>query len=215
MRRGGNQCEVRCSWQRRDRTSLRCSVAVGVRLRCAGCASARSARAQQRRSAAIVGSSWSTRRCCGSAPIRTTCRSRTSKGEGFENKLAELLADKLGKAARLYLVSASDRLRAQYARRAPLRRHHGLRRRATTWCRAPIPTTARPMRSCSKQGRSSTASTRSDDPRLKGKRIGIVAGTPPATYMATQRPDGQRPSLIRWWSTRASILRRDADDARP
>ena len=35
------------------------------------------------------------------------------KGEGFENKLAELLAAKLGKTLSLYLFSASDRLRAR------------------------------------------------------------------------------------------------------
>ena len=32
----------------------------------------------------------------GSAPIRTTCRSRTRPGEGFENKIAELMAQRLG-----------------------------------------------------------------------------------------------------------------------
>ena len=42
-------------------------------------------------------SSWSIPRCSGCAPIRTICRSPTSKGEGFENKLAELFAEKLDK----------------------------------------------------------------------------------------------------------------------
>ena len=36
------------------------------------------------------------RRPCGSAPIPTTCRSRTRASEGFENKLAELVAHELG-----------------------------------------------------------------------------------------------------------------------
>ena len=31
-------------------------------------------------------------RCFASAPIRTTCRSRTARGEGFENRIAELIA---------------------------------------------------------------------------------------------------------------------------
>ena len=39
-------------------------------------------------------------------------------------------------------IPAGDRLRPQHARRAQVRRDHGLRRRATSWCRTPIPITA-------------------------------------------------------------------------
>ncbi len=48
------------------------------------------------------------------------------KGEGFENKLAELFADKLQKKLDYMYLPAGDRLRADDARRASLRRHHGL-----------------------------------------------------------------------------------------
>jgi ABC-type amino acid transport substrate-binding protein len=33
---------------------------------------------------------------CASAPTATTCRSRTEAGEGFENRIAEMMADDLG-----------------------------------------------------------------------------------------------------------------------
>ena len=48
------------------------------------------------------------------------------KGEGFENKLAELFADKLQKKLDYIVLPAGHRLRADDARRASLRRHHGL-----------------------------------------------------------------------------------------
>ena len=54
-------------------------------------------RAGQGRGAAKKALNSSIRTCCGCAPIRTICRSPTTKGEGFENKLAELFAAKLGK----------------------------------------------------------------------------------------------------------------------
>src|SRR6202040_2639031 len=46
----------------------------------------------------------------------------TETGEGFENKLAELLAGQLGKGLCLYLVSASAGIRAQYAACLQMRR---------------------------------------------------------------------------------------------
>ena len=48
------------------------------------------------------------------------------KGEGFENKLAELFAEKLQQEAGLHVLPAGDRLRPNDARRPSLRRHHGL-----------------------------------------------------------------------------------------
>ena len=44
----------------------------------------------------------STRMCCASAPIHRTCRSRDESGEGFENKLAELVAEKTGRKSVAY-----------------------------------------------------------------------------------------------------------------
>ena len=104
----------------------------------------------------------------------------TEKGEGFENKLAELLAGKLGQGACLYLVSAGPRLRAQYAR---------VRTDATSMMGVPqgddmVQVTNPYYRTAYalvfKQGSGLDGVDTLGDPRLKGKRIGIVAGTPPA-----------------------------------
>ena len=48
------------------------------------------------------------------------------KGEGFENKLGELFAEKLQKKLDYMLLSASDRVRPDDACRTSLRRHHGI-----------------------------------------------------------------------------------------
>ena len=71
--------------------------------------------------------SWSTRTGCGSAPTPATCRISNQAGEGFENKIAELLAAELGRRPTYTWYPQTDRLRAQHARRRPVRpgdRHH-------------------------------------------------------------------------------------------
>ena len=53
-----------------------------------------------------------------------------SRGAGFENKLAEFIAEKLGKRVRLYLVGAAARLHPQHAQGGRLRRRDGRARQA-------------------------------------------------------------------------------------
>ena len=54
--------------------------------------------------------------CCASAPIRTTCRSRTSAGEGFENAHRGRWSPRdLGRRVRVRLVAAAPRLHPQHA----------------------------------------------------------------------------------------------------
>ena len=55
-----------------------------------------------------------------------------------------------------------------------------------SWCRPPTHITTPPMRWCSGRAADWTASTSLEDPRLKGKHIGVVAGTPPATVLVQQ-----------------------------
>ena len=116
------------------------------------------------------------------------------QGEGFENKLAELFAAKLDKTARLHVVPAVDRLRAHDARLVPLRRHHGLPAGRRPGAEHQSVLSQRLCARVQARERISTGSIRSATRVCKGKRIGIVAGTPPATYlvahglMATAKP---------------------------
>ena len=68
------------------------------------------------------------------------------KGEGFENKIAELFAADLGVPVRYtYYPDSMGFIRSTLnARRCD--HHHGHGRRATNCCRTPIPTIARPTR---------------------------------------------------------------------
>ena len=99
-----------------------------------------------------LGGTGRSARCSGSAPTRATCHSPTRQGEGFENKLAELLASKLNEPVSYTYYPQVDRLRAQHAERAALRRGDGRvagrRPRADDQSR----TTTRPMRSIFKPG---------------------------------------------------------------
>jgi quinoprotein dehydrogenase-associated probable ABC transporter substrate-binding protein len=107
----------------------------------------------------------------------------TDKGQGLENKLAELLADKLGKG-----LSYSWYPQATGFVRNTLAAHKcdvimGIPQGDDiVQVTNPYYRTAYAL--VFKQGRGLEGVDTLGDPRLKGKRIGIVAGTPPGNNMA-------------------------------
>jgi quinoprotein dehydrogenase-associated probable ABC transporter substrate-binding protein len=107
----------------------------------------------------------------------------TDKGQGFENKLAELLADKLGKG-----LSYSWYPQATGFVRNTLGAHKcdvimGIPQGDDiVQVTNPYYRTAYAL--VFNQGHGLDGVDTLGDPRLKGKRIGIVAGTPPANNMA-------------------------------
>jgi hypothetical protein len=103
------------------------------------------------------------------------------KGEGFENKLAELFAGSCKKLDYMYFPQATGFVRMTLgAHRCDVIMGFP---QGDDLVQAPIPITARPTR-CAKPGSGLDGVETLEDPRLKGKQIGIVAGTPPATNMA-------------------------------
>jgi quinoprotein dehydrogenase-associated probable ABC transporter substrate-binding protein len=105
------------------------------------------------------------------------------KGEGFENKLAELLAAKLGKKlGYTYVPQVTGFIRNT------LGSHRcdvimGFPQGAEL-AQVTIPYYRTTYALVFKPGSGLDDVTALDDPRLKDKRIGIVAGTPPSTNMA-------------------------------
>jgi quinoprotein dehydrogenase-associated probable ABC transporter substrate-binding protein len=105
------------------------------------------------------------------------------KGEGFENKLAELLAEKLGKKlGYTYVPQVTGFIRNT------LGSHRcdvimGFPQGAEL-AQVTIPYYRTTYALVFKPGSGLEDVTALDDPRLKDKRIGIVAGTPPSTNMA-------------------------------
>jgi quinoprotein dehydrogenase-associated probable ABC transporter substrate-binding protein len=108
----------------------------------------------------------------------------TDKGEGFENKLAELFANKLGKGIAY----------AWYPQATGFVRNTLAAHRCDVVMGAPqgddmVQVTNPYYRTAYalvfKQGQGLEGVNTLEDPRLKSKRIGIVAGTPPGNNMAT------------------------------
>ena len=104
------------------------------------------------------------------------------KGEGFENKLAELFADKLGKKlAYTYYPQATGFVRMTLgSHRCDVIMGYpqgGEMVQNTN----PYYQTAYAL--VTKSGGPLDGIDTLGDPRLQGKRIGVVAGTPPATYL--------------------------------
>ena len=105
------------------------------------------------------------------------------KGEGFENKLAELFADKLQKKLDyMYFPQATGFVRMTLgAHRCDVimgfPQGDELVQGTNPYYRTAYALVA-------KQGSGLDDITTLEDSRLKGKRIGIIAGTPPATNMA-------------------------------
>ncbi len=107
----------------------------------------------------------------------------TERGEGFENRLAELLADKLGKG-----LSYSWYPQATGFVRNTLAAHKcdvimGVPQ-GDDLVQVTNPYYRTAYALVLKQGQGLEGVDTLGDPRLKGKRIGIVAGTPPANNMA-------------------------------
>ena len=105
------------------------------------------------------------------------------KGEGFENKLAELFAQKLNKKLDyMYFPEATGFVRVTLgAHRCDVimgfPQGDDLAQGTNPYYRTAYALVA-------KQGSGLEDVTELNDPRLKGKHIGIIAGTPPATNMA-------------------------------
>lgn len=108
----------------------------------------------------------------------------TDKGEGFENKLAELFANKLGKGIAY----------AWYPQATGFVRNTLAAHRCDVIMGAPqgddmVQVTNPYYRTAYslvyKPGQGLEGADTLEDPRLRGRRIGIVAGTPPGNNMAT------------------------------
>lgn len=105
------------------------------------------------------------------------------KGEGFENKLAELLAAKLGKSLSYtwypnstgFVRNTLGSYRCDIIMGFP---------QGDDIAQVTNPYYATTYALVYKPGTGLDGVTSLADPRLKDKRIGIVAGTPPATYLA-------------------------------
>ncbi len=109
----------------------------------------------------------------------------TDRGEGFENKLAELLADKLGKG-----LSYSWYPQATGFVRNTLAAHKcdvimGVPQ-GDDLVQVTNPYYRTAYALVFKQGHGLDGVDTLGDPRLKDKRIGIVAGTPPGNNMAAK-----------------------------
>ena len=104
-------------------------------------------------------------------------------GEGFENAIAKLFAEKLGKKlAYAYYPGATGFVRNT------LNAHHcdvimGMPQ-GDELTQGTNPYYRTTYALVSKRGSELETIETLEDPRLKGKRIGIIAGTPPATYLA-------------------------------
>jgi quinoprotein dehydrogenase-associated probable ABC transporter substrate-binding protein len=107
----------------------------------------------------------------------------SEQGEGFENKLAQLLADKLGKKlAYTYFPQATGFVRMTLGAHKcdvimGFPQGDELVQNTNAYYRTAYALVSKP-------GSGLDEVTQLSDERLKGKRIGIVAGTPAATYLA-------------------------------
>jgi quinoprotein dehydrogenase-associated probable ABC transporter substrate-binding protein len=124
------------------------------------------------------------------------------KGEGFENKLAELFAAKLGKKlSYTYFPQATGFVRmtlGSYRCDVILGFPQGDDQAQIT-----VPYYRTTYALISKPGSGLEDVATIDDPRLKGKRIGVVAKTPPSTNMAINGLLGQAKSYPLFIDTRA------------
>jgi quinoprotein dehydrogenase-associated probable ABC transporter substrate-binding protein len=124
------------------------------------------------------------------------------KGEGFENKLAELFAAKLGKKlSYTYVPQATGFVRmtlGSYRCDVIIGFPQGDDQAQVT-----VPYYRTTYALVSKRGSGLEDVTAIDDPRLKGKRIGVVAKTPPSTNMAVLGLLGQAKSYPLFIDTRA------------
>ena len=127
-------------------------------------------------------------------------------GEGFENKIAELFAHKLGKSvAYTFYPDATGFIRNTLnAHRCDvvlgIAQGDDLVQPTNPYYRTSYVAAYR------KDGPLKGIESLSD-PRLKTARIGIVAGTPPATFLAEERIARPDQILRAWSSIRATIRR--------
>ena len=105
------------------------------------------------------------------------------EGQGFENKIADLLAKKLGKpVAYTYYPNSTGFIRKTLnAHRCDVVMDVP---QGDDFVQVTNPYYRASYALVTKKGSDLEGVTTLEDPRLKGKRIGIVAGTPPATNLA-------------------------------
>ena len=133
--------------------------------------------------------------CFASAPIRDNLPFSNEKGEGFENKLAELIAEKLATPARLYLVAAvaghvpSSTSTATCDLLMGYAQGTGLIEDTNPYYRTSYVLIYR------QDDRASPASRVCPTRGSRGRRIGILARTPPASILAMQWADGERKAV--------------------
>ena len=124
----------------------------------------------------------------------------TDKGEGFENKLAEMFADKLGKGlAYAWYPQATGFVRNTLAAHKCDVMMGAPQGDDLVQVTNPYYRTAYAL--VFKRGSGLDGVDTLEDARLKGKRIGIVAGTPPGTNM----PSGSTPTCTSPSGTRFSM----------
>ena len=130
-----------------------------------------------------VRSNWSIPTSFAPAAIPRNLPFSNDKGEGFENKLAELFAAKLGKKlSYTYFPQATGFVRktlGSYRCDIIMGFPQGDDQAQVT-----VPYYRTTYALVSKRGSGLEDVTTIDDPKLKDKRIGIVARTPPSTAMA-------------------------------
>ena len=114
--------------------------------------------------------------------------SSDESGDGFENKLAELVAEKTGRKSVAYTWFPDGHgLRPQHAAGPIAATSSWATPRATSWCRTPTPITGRPMCWSFRKGSGLDGVETIEDARLAGKRIGVVQATPPTSNMAAAK----------------------------
>ncbi len=111
---------------RAERSGKRRALLTSLSLRVRCCLRAYAPRLARLLRPMISRSNWSIHSRCVFAPIRGNMPFSNEKGEGLENKLAELFAAKLNKKLDYVIFPAGDGLCSHDSRRASLRCHHGL-----------------------------------------------------------------------------------------
>ena len=155
---------------------------------------------------AAARSNSSIRMCSAPAPIPRDLPFSNEAGEGFENKIADLFAKKLGKGlAYTFYPDATGFIRNTLnAQRCDvvlgIAQEDDFVQPTNPYYRTAY------VAAYAKDGPLAGLDSLSD-PRLKTAKIGVIAGTPPVTYLAVNGLLGQHQVLRRWWSTRDTIRR--------
>ena len=113
---------------------------------------------------------------------RAICRSQTTRARGSRTSWVNCSRKNCRKSSTICIIRKRSAL-PDDARHATVATSSWVFRKAMIWSRAPILIIGRHTRWLPSRAAVSTRSGTLSDARLKGKHIGIVAGTPPATNM--------------------------------